>query len=151
MISGERSSVIRTKMAFGQWTAPAPDAISPHHERSLRYNIARNGEGRPGHRASSRAYLRARPIRAERLSLARACRSSARSVFHGADRHAAGRLGAAIADLHRRYAGPDARAVDGRTTIPQPRRRTHAARSVAARCDGEGTSPRDFGWRRSLL
>ena len=68
------------------------------HERPLSHNIGRDRQRRAGDRTPARAHLRARPLRAERLPASRACRSPARSVVHRPDRHAAGRLGAAIAD-----------------------------------------------------
>ena len=124
---------------------------APYHERTFRHHIARNAKGRAGHRAPARTHLRPRPLRAECLPAARACRSSARSVVHGADRHTDGRLGAPVAGLHRRYPRLDARAVDGRAAVSQPRRRAHAARSRPCGCQGKGPSPGHSGRRRGLL
>ena len=90
----------------GRWTAPPPDAIPRLIMSDLSLTILAEtaSDALPIERLH-RAHLRARPLRAERLPAARACRSPARPVVHGPDRHAAGRLGAAIADLHRRHAG----------------------------------------------
>ncbi len=90
---------------------PAP------HERPLSYNIGRDRQRRAGDRTPARTHVRARPFRAERLPASRACRSSARSVVHRPDRHAAGGLGAPIADSYRRYQGIAAGAADGRAAI----------------------------------
>ena len=69
-------------------------------------------------------------------------RPSARAVVHRAHRHAAGRLGAADADPHRRDAGAAARAADGRAAVPRARHRLSADRARAR--GGEGA--RGTGW-----
>src|SRR6266478_410917 len=75
------------------------------HERPLSHDIARDPQRCAGDRAPARAHVRARPLRAERLSASRACGSPARPVVYGADRHAAGGLGAPVADSYWRYQG----------------------------------------------
>src|ERR1700710_2557584 len=69
--------------------APVRCYPASRYERSVSHHIGGNRQRRAGDRTAACADVRARPFRAERLSPARACRSSARSVVHGKDRHAA--------------------------------------------------------------
>ena len=66
----------------------------------------------------------------------------ARAVVHRARRHAAGRLGAAVADPDRRDAGAAARAAHGRAAVSRPRHRPGADRARA----GGGQGARAIGW-----
>ncbi len=74
------------------------------HERRFADHPAGDGRRRDCDRAPARAYVRARALCAHRLPHPRGPRPPARVVVHRAHRHAAGRLGAAHPDLHRRDA-----------------------------------------------
>ena len=102
-------------------------------------------------RAPARAHLRPRPLCAHRLSHPRAARPPARSLLHGAHRHAAGRLGAADAGAHRRDAGAAARTAHRRAAVPRPRHRQGADGARAAGREGQGSQAGRAGRRRALL
>ena len=111
-------------------------------ERPFPHHPAGNAGRRAGDRAPERAHLRAGALRQDRLSHPRGGRAHPRAVVHRAGRHAAGRLGAAVADPDRRGQGAAARAADGRAAVPRPRHRPGADRARA----GGGARPRATGW-----
>ena len=136
---------------MGHGPESAQMLIARAHERTLADHPAGNARRRPGDRSAARAHLRSRPLCAQRLPHPREQGPSARSVVYRAHRHAAGRLGAAHAHLHRRYAGVAARPAHGRAAVPRARHRHRAGQARAERCQGQGPQARGAGGRRAGL
>src|SRR6185312_16792762 len=87
-------------------------------DRHHAHHPAREARRRYGDRETVRAHFRAGPLCAQRLSAARRGPAPARAFVHGADRHAARRLGAAHADPDRENEGAAAGAAHGRAAVP---------------------------------
>src|SRR5262245_56776350 len=125
--------------------------LSADGDRPCHHHPAGSGRRRAGNRAPARAHVRSWPLCQVRLSPARAHRPPVRPVIHRPHRHAAGRLGAAVADLHRRQQGTVARSADRGAAVPRAWRRPGLDRAGAGASQGQGSPAGGAGRRRALL